>query len=254
LLGDLASAARPLKIVNGERQAEALMGDKTADTVRSAVAIMAKAPLPGEVKTRLCPPLSYGAAAQLYQCFLLDKIAQVNALQRATPVVSYSPADSRSIFEDLAPAHFILIPQCGDDLGARILSTFEELFRQGYTQVIVIDSDTPTLPVAYLERALMLIAEGENDVVLGPTEDGGYYLIGLRQAHRELFEQMPWSTPQVFPETRRRSAQFGLTVACTEYWYDVDTPDDLTRLTASFARIQNGWARHTRQFLREFRR
>jgi uncharacterized protein len=229
------------------------MANQTADKARSAVAIMAKAPLPGEVKTRLCPPLSHGAAAQLYRCFLLDKFAQVNVLQRATPVVAYSPTDSRSTFEALAPAHFLLIPQRGDDLGARILSTFEQLFGQGYTQVIVIDSDTPTLPVAYLERALGLIAEGENDVVLGPTEDGGYYLIGLRQSCPELFEQMPWSTPEVFPETRRRSAQCGLTVACTEYWYDVDTPDDLTRLTASFAHLQNGWARHTRQFLREFR-
>jgi uncharacterized protein len=230
------------------------MGDKITAEVRSAVAIMAKAPQPGEVKTRLCPPLSYGVAAQLYRCFLLDKIAQVNALQRAAPVVSYSPADSKPIFEDLTPTHFLLIPQRGADLGARILSTFEQLFRQGYTQVVVIDSDTPTLPVAYLERALMLIAQRENDVVLGPTEDGGYYLIGLRQCHRELFEQMPWSTARVFPETCRRADQYDLTVACTEYWYDVDTPDDLARLTESFEQIQNGWARHTRQFLKEFRR
>jgi uncharacterized protein len=90
--------------------------------------------------------------------------------------------------------------------------------------------------------------------VLGPTEDGGYYLIGLRQSRRELFEQMPWSTSQVFPETRRRSEQYGLTVACTEYWYDVDTPDDLARLRDSLDQIQDGLARHTRQFLRELRR
>jgi rSAM/selenodomain-associated transferase 1 len=230
------------------------MGDNTAAEARNAVAIMAKAPLPGEVKTRLCPPLSYEAAAQLYRCFLLDKIAQVNALQGAAPVISYSPAACKPLFEDLTPAHFLLIPQRGDDLGARLLSTFDQLFGQGYTQVIVIDSDTPTLPLAYLERALRLTAEVENDVVLGPTEDGGYYLIGLHQSHRELFEQMPWSTAQVFPETRRRSAQYGLRVACTEGWYDVDTPDDLARLTESCERMPNGWARHTRQFLREFRR
>jgi hypothetical protein len=221
------------------------------DKVQSAIAIMAKAPLPGEVKTRLCPPLSFDTAAQLYQCFLLDKFSQVNALHRAMPVVSYTPADSRSTFEALAPAHFILIPQRGDDLGDRILSTFEQLFRQGYSQVVVIDSDTPTLPVAYLDRALLLLAEGEPDVVLGPTEDGGYYLIGLRQSYPALFERMPWSTPEVFAETCRRSVQYGLRVACTERWYDVDTPDDLTRLAASLAQMQNGWARHTRKFLRE---
>jgi uncharacterized protein len=230
------------------------MADKTADEARSAVAIMAKAPQPGQVKTRLCPPLSYGEAAQLYQCFLLDKIAQLNALPRAAPVISYSPADCRNLFEDLTPSHFMLFPQRGDDLGARILWTFDQLFRQGYTQVVVIDSDTPTLPTAHLEQALRLMARRENDVVLGPTEDGGYYLIGLRQSRRELFEQMPWSTSQVFPETRRRSKLYGLTVACTEYWYDVDTPDDLARLRDSLDQIQDGLARHTRQFLRELRR
>jgi len=230
------------------------MADNMADEARSAVAIMAKAPQSGQVKTRLCPPLSYREAAELYRCFLLDKIAQVNTLQREAPVVSYSPDDSRPLFEDLTPPHFMLIPQQGDDLGARLLFTFDRLFRQGFTQVIVIDSDTPTLPTAYLEQALMLIAERVNDVVLGPTEDGGYYLIGLRQSHRELFEQMPWSTSQVFPETRRRSEQYGLTVACTEYWYDVDTPEDLSRLRESLDQIQDGLARQTRQFLRGARR
>jgi uncharacterized protein len=230
------------------------MGDKTADEVRSAVAIMAKAPEPGRVKTRLCPPLSHSEAAQLYQCFLVDKIAQVNGLQEAAPVVSYTPDESKPVFKDLTPPHFALIPQRGDDLGARLLFTFDQLFRQGYTQVIVIDSDTPTLPTAYLEEALKLIAAHENDVVLGPTEDGGYYLIGLRQPHRELFERMPWSTSQVFPETRRRSQQSGLTVTCTESWYDVDTAEDLTRLMGSLDHLQDGLARQTRQFLRRFRR
>jgi uncharacterized protein len=241
-------------VVSSKRQAEVLMADNCGDEARSVVAIMAKAPRPGQVKTRLCPPLTALEAAALYRCFLLDKITQVSALRGITPVLSYDSPDAKSLFEAILPPDFLLIPQVGDDLGARLLSTFDQLFQLGYAQVMVIDSDTPTLPTAHLEHAILLMAEGENDVVLGPTEDGGYYLIGLRQAHRELFEQMPWSTPQVFPETRRRSAQFGLTVACTEYWYDVDTPDDLTRLTASFARIQNGWARHTRQFLREFRR
>jgi rSAM/selenodomain-associated transferase 1 len=226
------------------------MTDHTGNGTRSAVAIMAKAPQPGEVKTRLCPPLSPGEAAELYRCFLLDKIAQVDGLPRTSPVVSYTPTASRPWFAAATPPHFILIPQRGDDLGARLRFTFEQLFAQGYAQVLVIDSDTPTLPTAYLEQALRLIAARENDVVLGPTEDGGYYLIGLRQTHGELFERMPWSTSEVFPETRRRSAQHGLTVACTAPWYDVDTPADLARLRAALEPSRDGYARHTRRFLR----
>jgi uncharacterized protein len=229
------------------------MADNTADEARTAVAIMAKSPQPGEVKTRLCPPLSELEAAELYRCFLLDKVAQVNALQRVAPVVSYSPAHSRLLFEQMTPPHFLLIPQFGEDLGARLFFAFDQLFGQGYARVIVIDSDTPTLPSAYLAQALRLIAAVENDVVLGPTEDGGYYLIGLRQSQRELFEQMPWSTSLVFPETRRRSELCGLTVACTDYWYDVDTPEDLARLKASLDQIQDGLARQTRHFLQGLR-
>jgi uncharacterized protein len=230
------------------------MADTRADEARSAVAIMAKAPRPGEVKTRLCPPLSPGEAAELYRCFLLDKIAQVNTLQRVAPAVSYSPADSRALFENLTPAHFILVPQYGDNLGARLLSTFDQLFHQGYTPVMVIDSDTPTLPTAYLEQALRLFVDREADVVLGPTEDGGYFLIGLRQSYQTLFEHMPWSTAQVTPETLRRAAQHGLTVACTASWYDVDTPNDLTRLAQSLDQVQDGLARHTRRFFQGVRR
>jgi uncharacterized protein len=169
-------------------------------------------------------------------------------------VVSYAPDNVKSVFQDLTPSHFRLIPQRGDDLGARILFTFNQLFQQGYPQVIVIDSDTPTLPTAYLEEARRLIATQQNDVVLGPTEDGGYYLIGLRQSHRELFERMPWSTSQVLPETRRRCEQSGLTVACTESWYDVDTPADLARLMESLDYLQDGLAQQTKRYLQGFRR
>ncbi|MBI3327294.1 MAG: TIGR04282 family arsenosugar biosynthesis glycosyltransferase [Nitrospinae bacterium] len=231
-----------------------------SDGQRSAVAIMAKAPRPGQVKTRLCPPLSYAEAAELYRCFLLDKIAQVHGLKRATPVISYGPDEEnafdgvKAFFEDIAPSSFALIPQFGDDLGARLLSTFTQLFSQGYRQVMAIDSDTPTLPIAYLERGLDLIAQPETDVVLGPTEDGGYYLIGLRRPYRELFEDMPWSTSRVLPETLRRSAEQGLNVAGLEPWYDIDNPHDLKRLQASLQGSEMGRAQHTRRFLTEYRR
>lgn len=219
------------------------------DGPRSAVAIMAKAPQPGQVKTRLCPPLSNQEAAALSRCFLLDKIAQINRLQGASPVLSYAPPESRSFFQDCVPAHFLLIPQRGPELGARLLSTFVQLFQRGFDHVFAIDSDTPTLPGAYLQHALEAIAQPQNDVILGPTEDGGYYLIGLRRAHQELFTDMPWSTPQVLTETLRRAEAQRLHTVCVEPWFDVDTPDDLHRLMNILATSQNGEAPHTRQFL-----
>jgi rSAM/selenodomain-associated transferase 1 len=233
------------------------MVQRLFDLPRSAVAIMAKAPRAGQVKTRLCPPLSFTHAAELYRCFLLDKIAQVGTLAGATPVISYGPDDEgslqgpRAFFEGIAPASFTLIPQFGEDLGARLLSTFEQLFSLGYRQVMAIDSDTPTLPTAYLEQGLRLIASSELDVVLGPSEDGGYYLIALRHPYPKLFERMPWSTSDVLPETLRRSEASGLRLARLDPWYDIDNPKDLIRLKAALQADGRGPALHTRRFLLE---
>lgn len=215
-----------------------------------AVAIMAKAPQAGEVKTRLCPPLSAREAAELYRCFLLDKIEQIRTLNGASPAIAYTPAEGRLFFEDAAP-NFVLVPQLGADLGARLASSFHQLFAKGYGGVFAIDSDTPTLPVGFLEQALDLIAKPDVDVVVGPCDDGGYYLIGLRQLHQELFEGIPWSTAQVMPETIRRAEAKGLTIACLPPWFDVDTPDDLERLKASLLRTGRREPRHTRRFFME---
>ena len=216
-----------------------------------AIAIMAKAPLPGEVKTRLCPPLSYEEAAQLYRCFLLDKIEQLNSLKATAPAVAYTPDDTESLFEAMVPSSFILIAQKGQDLGARLSSTLNQLLESGYRGVMAIDSDTPTLPAAYLEKAVSVLSEPEIDVVLGPSEDGGYYLIGLRRLQPELFEEMRWSTPLVFSETLRRAQAKGLKVVCLPAWYDVDTPEDLKRLRESLHSDLGQEARRTRQFLME---
>jgi len=214
-----------------------------------AVAIMAKAPRAGAVKTRLCPPLSTAEAARLYRCFLLDKIEQVKSLQAIQPAIAYAPAEGKGFFQAFAP-NFVLLPQQGQDLGSRLAGSFEQLFAMGYTGVLAIDSDTPTLPTAYLERAVGLLAAPEVDVVLGPSEDGGYYLIGLRELHRDLFEAMPWSTREVLPETARRAEARGLGLAMLPPWFDVDVGEDLERLKRSLADTNGEGARHTRRFFR----
>ena len=216
----------------------------------AAVAIMAKAPRAGEVKTRLCPPLSLVDAAELYRRLLLDKIEQVRSLRTASLAIAYTPDEARAFFEEVAPG-FVLVPQRGADLGDRLANSLGELLDTGHRGALAIDSDTPTLPLEFLQQALDLIVTPEIDVVLGPTEDGGYYLIGLRAVHRELFEAMAWSTQQVLPETIRRADAKGLRVACLPPWYDIDTPDDLARLRMTLAASDGDAPRHTRTFLLE---
>jgi uncharacterized protein len=194
-----------------------------------AVAIMAKAPWPGAVKTRLCPPLLAAEAAELYRCFLLDKISAVQALVGARPVVAFTPDEAQAEFAALAP-DFTLVPQRGPDLGARLYATLASLLEAGHPGAIAVDSDTPTLPREFLQQAIDCLSRPGPDVVLGPTDDGGYYLIGVRAAHRALFDGVPWSTSAVLEITLRQAAAAGLQTVCMPAWFDVDTPDDLRRL------------------------
>jgi rSAM/selenodomain-associated transferase 1 len=213
-----------------------------------AVAIMAKWPRAGEVKTRLCPPLALAEAAALYRCFLLDKIDQVRALRGALPVIAYTPDDARGGFEALAP-DFTLMPQRGADLGARLLVTLTTLIERGHAGAIAVDSDTPTLPIGFLQQAVDLLADPAVDLVLGPTEDGGYYLIGMRVARPVLFEAIPWSTSRVLALTLERAERAGLKVVCLTPWSDVDTPDDLHRLRALLRGRRDGAPTHTAAYL-----
>jgi len=212
---------------------------------------MAKASEPGQVKTRLCPPLSVEDAARLYRSFLLDKIEQVRGVSSAEPVVAYAPDSAAPLFESLAPA-LRLVPQGGGDLSARLVSVLECLFGEGFEAAVVMDSDTPTLPSRCLERAVASVASGAHDLVLGPSEDGGYYLIGLRRLHRALLDGMPWSTPAVLEETLGRARALGLEVTQLEPWYDVDTAADLVRLATDLDEGGTDLPRlHTRRLLRE---
>lgn len=213
-----------------------------------AVTIMAKVPRPGAVKTRLCPPLTPRQAAHLYRCFLRDKIEQVRTLEGARAAVAFTPAQARRLFETLAPG-FLLLPQHGPDLGSRLARCLAELLRLGHAGAIAIDSDTPTLPTAFLQRGVEALARREADVVLGPSEDGGYYLIGVQAERPELFADMPWSTPAVLPETLRRARAAGLTTACLPTWFDVDTAADLDRLQASLRNLGPVGPRWTKRFL-----
>ena len=192
-----------------------------------AVVIMAKAPLPGRVKTRMIPWLYPEAVSSLYYNFLLDKIEQVKNL-KAQAFIAYTPEAELPFFRTISPAGFNLIKQTGADLGERLANILTSLFRRDFKKVLILDSDTPNLPVKYIRRGLDRL--DKNDVVLGPCEDGGYYLIGLKEDHPVLFKDIPWSTSRVTEFTLEKAKKEGLKVSLLEKWYDVDTINDLLRL------------------------
>jgi len=220
-----------------------------------ALSVMTKAPRAGRVKTRLVPPLTAEEAAQLNVSFLRDTAAAILLAcgTNATGVGVYTPLGSESAYIDILPAEFQLLPQRGDGFGERLAFAVEDLFRCGFASVCLIDSDSPTvLPDVYGQAVESLSQPGER-VVLGPSDDGGYYLIGLKQNHRQLFEGIDWSTERVFNQTQKRAEALNLEVAILPNNYDVDDRASLRRLATELLddRAPAHLAPHTRQFLTE---
>ena len=197
-----------------------------------AVAVMAKAPGMSSVKSRLHSVLTAEQATGLYRCFLLDRLDALAELDGVSPVVAFTPWEADSLMKELAPAGFRLVPQRGAGLGERLSTLLTELLADGHAGAIAIDSDSPTLPMAYVAEAAKVLVESRCDAVLGPCEDGGYYLVGLRTPQPALFEGIPWSTDAVFSMTLGKASSRGLSVHVLPRWFDVDTAADLRRLHA----------------------
>lgn len=213
-----------------------------------AVAVMAKVPGAVPVKSRLHAALSPERATELYRCFLLDRMDGLAGLPDVDPVVAFTPADARAAMAALAPPAFRLVAQQGADLGARLANLLDGLLAEGRPGAIAVDSDSPTLPVPYIAEAAAVLASGRADLVLGPSDDGGYYLVGLRAPCPALFRDVPWSTERVMPVTLERASALALRVHLLPEWFDVDTPDDLRRLRDVLAAGGRGPAR-TRAFV-----
>ncbi len=195
-----------------------------------AVAVMAKAPGMSPVKSRLHSILTPAEATELYRCFLLDRLDAVAGLPGVEAAVAFTPPEAEGAMRTLAPRGLRLVAQRGRDLGERLSTLLTELLADGHAGAIAIDSDSPTLPMGYVAEAAKILAEGKNDVVLGPCEDGGYYLIGLRAPQPQLFEGIPWSTDVVLAKTLERARARRLSVHLLPTWFDIDTEADLSRL------------------------
>lgn len=205
---------------------------------RGAVCILARAPS-ALGKTRLTSTLSEDRATELRRALLLDTLE--SALASALAVfVSYTPSSARDELTALVRPHQ-LIPQSDGDLGQRMRMAFEDVFAMDFERVLLIGSDLPTLPPEHLTEAVSVL--DRVPVVIGPADDGGYYLVGLREPHPELFEDVSWGSPDVLAETLAIGTRAGVTIELCRAWHDVDAPADLAQVSASPR------ARHTRAWL-----
>ena len=202
---------------------------------RRAVIVMAKRPVAGNTKTRLTPALSPQQAADMYERLLLDTLANVQARDDCTTIIAIDAAESADYFTTIASSAPQL-EQIGDALGDRLNTVLTAGLSEGYAAVFALSSDSPDLPASHLDDAFAALDRDDVDVVVGPTEDGGYYLIGWKQPWATMVTDVKMSTPDVLADTLAIASGLGAKVHLAPRWYDIDDPVDLDRLrTASTA-------------------
>jgi len=192
------------------------------------LAILSKAPAPGRVKTRMAPPLTPVEAAAVYEASLRDVIERARGSDRGVQIFFDPAPGAREYFRRAFP-DLVLVRQEGEDLGARIRNAFGTLFAEAADRAVIIGADSPTLPRSRLTEGLSALDAA--DVTLGPTRDGGYYLVGIRRPAwpqaAAIFENVPWSTPSVLRMTLQLAEKASLAVVCLDPWYDLDSATDL---------------------------
>lgn len=218
--------------------------------MKRAVIIMAKAPLAGTVKTRLQPFLSAGQCAALAACLLSDTINKAKSSENQNLIIAYSPAGEKKYFNKFAHQKTSFIEQKGNNLGEKMFSAFEFAFAQNTDAAVMIGTDSPTFPVDFIEQAFEFL-ETNSDAVLGKTEDGGFYLIGLRRLDKRIFEAVEWSSTKTFAQVRENIMNLGWHLREVPAWYDVDEPQDLEQLKREFSHNKNAQKRapHTSKWL-----
>jgi rSAM/selenodomain-associated transferase 1 len=205
------------------------------DGVSCGIAVMAKASVPGRTKTRLTPPLTAAEAAAFNTAFLKDVSANLLAAGRGAAIsgyMAYGPPGAQQFFIDHLPREIGLIESWLPNFGDCLFKAIEGLFAAGHSSAVVLNSDSPTLPTALLIETTEALARSGDRAVLGPSTDGGYYLLGVKQAHRRLFDDIDWSTERVARQTLERASEIGLDVHCLPAWYDVDDSQALRQLHA----------------------
>jgi uncharacterized protein len=213
----------------------------------STIVIFGKTPLLGEVKTRLARAIGEPAALALYEAFLDDTCTLTQGLGARRVLAIEGALDHPHLARLAKSQRLELVDQCfgqGEgDLGAKMARAIATYVETG--PVVILGSDAPTLPRAHLHQALDALME--HDVVLGPSDDGGYYLVGARLPAPEIFTDVRWSTPEVLPTTLARLGERSHLLLPA--WYDIDDEGDLERLRADLAELPPSVAAATRRAL-----
>ena len=213
----------------------------------TALIIMAKEPIVGSTKTRLCPPLKSEEAAKLYEVLLWDTIKMASEIKGIDLAIAVTPPESIDYFKNIVSSEIHLIPVVCATIGECLSFVLGQLLNMGYSRVMAINSDGPTLPPAFIQQAIESL--DQHDLVLGPAEDGGYYLIGFKHNHDSLLKDISWSTNQVLAQTLDKANQLGLTYSLIPTWYDVDTAKDIRRLRTELKTLPSNTLINTREFL-----
>ncbi len=203
------------------------MMDEELKNKEAALIVFAKIPKPNRVKTRLTTLLSPEDAAALYEAFLLDALDVYSTL--GVDVRLYYSNPVAAIPRRLSPPEAALFEQVGDGLGARMANAFAETFVAGYQRAVIIGTDHPTLPDAFIQQAFSLL-EAPRNITIGPSDDGGYYLLGMNEFYPDIFKNMTYSHEHVFEDTIARVGELDAAINILPMWFDVDTPDSLKQL------------------------
>jgi rSAM/selenodomain-associated transferase 1 len=189
----------------------------------NAVILFARDPILGQVKTRLSSSFDDETILRLYTCFVEDSLEKIRQVDNADCFVGISPSNLSGFFNGIEDSDTRSFIQQGKDLGDKMRQAFVDRFSDGYKKVVIIGSDSPSLPVSYINQAL----NSDKDLMLGPSTDGGYYLIAMTGKVSEVFDGIAWGTEQVLDETLNRVKKAGVSLELLPVWYDVDFPEDL---------------------------
>jgi uncharacterized protein len=206
--------------------------------VTAAIGIVCKAPKPGASKSRLAAAIGSVAAAQLSSCFLRDvasAIAAIPAHVGRSGYAVYAPAGTEEILRQLFPPSFGLLLQADADLGNVLFGATRDLLAVQHDCVLLVNGDSPTLPTAFLIQAIEALRKPGDRLVLGPASDGGYYLIGLKNPHRAVFNGIEWGTASVARATLQCAQDLALEAMLLPEWYDVDDAETFSWLRDELA-------------------